>query len=202
MTGIISIQVFGSKVNYTIEFPNKNALHLTEIKADHGLCEIKSVEKKRYIASNIYFDESGECFYNEKRLNLQFLFDNNKIEMNYYSFIEMLNDIYDSEYVLPFKIIEEEEERKEEEKPLNKKRKFIEENDFIDNEIEKLKGKNRYYKTLFDCVICLDAKKDIFINGCKHLCMCKKCSVKIMLGKNPVCPICRKNIDEFIQVFF
>ena len=201
MDGVISIKVSGNTVNYTISFLNKNELKLTGLNPEIDLCKIKKTENQVNIASNIYFDENGECFYNEKKINYQFLYNDNKIEMDYTNFMELVNEIYNNEHVLPFEIIE----KKEEEKSLNKKRKtnsFIDENDFIDNEITKLKVKLEYYKNLFTCVICLNEKKDTVINNCNHLCVCKKCSKKLMVVKNPRCPICRKDINRLSQVFF
>ncbi len=173
---------------------------LTGIEPETDLYKIKKDETKIYIGSNIYLDENGGCFYNEKKLNVQFLYNDNKIEMDYYLFMELLHEIYNNEYILPFEFLIQKEEEEEENK--NKKRKIIEENDFIDNEIDKLRAEIEYYKNLFNCVICLDEKKDIVNNNCKHLSMCKKCSVKIMSQKKPMCPICRKNIDKLIQIFF
>lgn len=41
------------------------------------------------------------------------------------------------------------------------------------------------------CLTCLDARADVLLIKCKHLCLCQEC-VKKVQGK---CPICRESFD-------
>jgi hypothetical protein len=47
-----------------------------------------------------------------------------------------------------------------------------------------------------DCSICLNNRKSMMCYPCRHLCMCKDCSQNIKK-----CPLCRTNIESFIEVY-
>ena len=46
------------------------------------------------------------------------------------------------------------------------------------------------------CVVCLSAPKRCLLRPCKHVCACKACTNEL---KN--CPVCRKKIDNFEEVW-
>ena len=48
------------------------------------------------------------------------------------------------------------------------------------------------------CVICQEKEKSTLLLPCRHLCLCKDCSRRSELDK---CPLCRKGIDQKIDVF-
>ena len=48
------------------------------------------------------------------------------------------------------------------------------------------------------CVICQENEKNTLLLPCRHLCLCKECSRREELDK---CPLCRKGIDQKIDVF-
>ncbi len=48
----------------------------------------------------------------------------------------------------------------------------------------------------FSCVICQETKKDTVLLPCRHLCVCEKCCMGIL-----VCPLCRKKFSEIMTVF-
>lgn len=48
------------------------------------------------------------------------------------------------------------------------------------------------------CVVCLNAKKEIMITPCNHICLCEECAKKI--EKN--CPVCRTQISGRNKVFY
>lgn len=50
------------------------------------------------------------------------------------------------------------------------------------------------------CVICLTEAKDTMMLPCRHVCLCKYCSVQLGVGPNKNCPICRMAIKEFITL--
>jgi hypothetical protein len=47
-----------------------------------------------------------------------------------------------------------------------------------------------------ECVVCLERQKRVMLNPCKHLCCCKECSKKV-----DTCPLCRKKVEEKIDVY-
>jgi hypothetical protein len=51
------------------------------------------------------------------------------------------------------------------------------------------------------CSICLENKKDCLYHPCNHITNCFKCATKILENNKKECPICRKEIDYFEQVF-
>ena len=48
------------------------------------------------------------------------------------------------------------------------------------------------------CVICQESEKSVLLLPCRHLCLCKGCSRRSELDK---CPLCRKAIEQKIDVF-
>lgn len=56
--------------------------------------------------------------------------------------------------------------------------------------------KNNIFSSNFvDCIICMDADKNIIFYPCKHYYCCSKCSTNLKL-----CPICRNRIKLKIFV--
>ena len=49
-----------------------------------------------------------------------------------------------------------------------------------------------------NCVICMEEARTILFMPCRHLCACKKCSLKI----DDRCPICRNIIQDKQKVFW
>jgi hypothetical protein len=48
------------------------------------------------------------------------------------------------------------------------------------------------------CQICLDTPKDCLLEPCMHFCLCVRC---VKLLTEPKCPICRRQIDFYQNVF-
>ena len=51
------------------------------------------------------------------------------------------------------------------------------------------------------CVVCMDGKKEIFIDPCGHISVCRECINNIEQDTNK-CPICRGSITTYKQAFF
>jgi len=51
------------------------------------------------------------------------------------------------------------------------------------------------------CCVCLTAQKDTFAIPCRHQAMCYNCAVRIIDSNRPECPICRKPMQDVLQVF-
>jgi hypothetical protein len=51
------------------------------------------------------------------------------------------------------------------------------------------------------CVICLDRPRAVALmhGNSAHHCICRECAGT--LGLNDGCPICRKQIDRFVEIF-
>jgi hypothetical protein len=49
------------------------------------------------------------------------------------------------------------------------------------------------------CVICLENQRNAVFLPCGHLCVCISCTTSISLTE---CPLCRKRVDRFHQVYF
>lgn len=68
-------------------------------------------------------------------------------------------------------------------------------------EINELKLENKEYKEKIieqnECIICIENKLQIVFVPCGHICSCVECSKRLNQ-----CPICRKNIDSCLKIFF
>jgi len=51
-----------------------------------------------------------------------------------------------------------------------------------------------------DCVICLERSKSMACVPCGHYVLCKECSSEI-ISNSGICPICRRHIVQFIQIY-
>lgn len=51
------------------------------------------------------------------------------------------------------------------------------------------------------CAVCLERQKTTLFLPCKHLCACAECASKIFGSKKPVCPICRADVAETLDVY-
>jgi hypothetical protein len=52
------------------------------------------------------------------------------------------------------------------------------------------------------CVVCDDAKKQIILLPCKHMCLCKTCSDRCLFDTIKECPLCRAEIKDSMEVFW
>lgn len=50
------------------------------------------------------------------------------------------------------------------------------------------------------CVICQDREKTVVLLPCRHLCLCKSCSIHLKTYRT-ICPLCRRSFREAIQVY-
>eukprot|EP00092_Neocalanus_flemingeri_P024956 GFUD01027066.1.p2 GENE.GFUD01027066.1~~GFUD01027066.1.p2 ORF type:complete len:126 (-),score=47.03 GFUD01027066.1:409-786(-) len=50
------------------------------------------------------------------------------------------------------------------------------------------------------CTVCLDNPREVLLQSCGHVCMCKDCADRVRKGDNQ-CPICRKQIDKMQPAF-
>jgi len=50
-----------------------------------------------------------------------------------------------------------------------------------------------------ECVICMTELKDTILLPCRHLVVCKKCSVEVAL-RNKKCPVCRICITSVLNI--
>lgn len=50
------------------------------------------------------------------------------------------------------------------------------------------------------CVICQDRPKSILLLPCRHLCLCRNCIYHLRAYRS-ICPLCRENFRETIQVY-
>eukprot|EP01083_Nonionella_stella_P056546 148840_1 len=51
------------------------------------------------------------------------------------------------------------------------------------------KARNALLDRKFNCVVCLDAPKNILTNGCNHIVLCQACETKLVAK---ICPMCQK----------
>ena len=51
-----------------------------------------------------------------------------------------------------------------------------------------------------DCVVCWAHEKDVVCIPCGHVAMCKSCS-KAVMQQSGLCPVCRQEVREIIQLF-
>lgn len=53
----------------------------------------------------------------------------------------------------------------------------------------------------FECLVCMDGKREVAIDPCGHVALCKKCADRVMTSTRPKCPICRTRIVKMLRVF-
>ena len=54
------------------------------------------------------------------------------------------------------------------------------------------------------CIVCMEEEKSVLLMPCKHLCMCKGCTDKLVAqsGRHKaMCPVCRNLIIDTIEAF-
>ena len=54
------------------------------------------------------------------------------------------------------------------------------------------------------CILCMEDEKSVVLMPCKHLCMCKVCTDKLIAQsgrKKAMCPVCRNLIMDTIETF-
>ena len=54
------------------------------------------------------------------------------------------------------------------------------------------------------CIVCMEAEKSVGLMPCRHLCMCKGCTDKLIAQsgrQKAMCPICRNPIMDTIEMF-
>jgi hypothetical protein len=52
------------------------------------------------------------------------------------------------------------------------------------------------------CIVCEDAKKEVVLLPCKHLCLCKMCALTCLFKTLHECPMCRETIDDSMEVYW
>ena len=55
------------------------------------------------------------------------------------------------------------------------------------------------------CTVCMEDEKSVLLLPCKHLCMCKGCTNKLIAQsgrKKAMCPVCRNQIKHTIEDIF
>ena len=50
------------------------------------------------------------------------------------------------------------------------------------------------------CVVCMEREKKVLLLLCRHICMCKACTDKIV-GGSAQCPVCREHVVDSIEIF-
>ena len=50
------------------------------------------------------------------------------------------------------------------------------------------------------CVVCMEREKKVILLPCRHICMCKACTDKIV-GDSAQCPVCREHVVDSIEGF-
>ena len=57
------------------------------------------------------------------------------------------------------------------------------------------------------CIVCMEDEKSVLLMPCKHMCMCKGCTDKLIAQsfsggrKKAMCPVCRNPIMDIIEAF-
>ena len=54
------------------------------------------------------------------------------------------------------------------------------------------------------CIVCMEEEKSVLLMPCKHLCMCKGCTDKLIAQsgrRKAMCPVCRNLIMDTIEAF-
>ena len=70
----------------------------------------------------------------------------------------------------------------------------------VDNQLENQARQTGDEENL--CVVCDDAKKQIILLPCKHMCLCKTCSAQCLFITIKECPLCRTEIKDSMEVFW
>ena len=50
------------------------------------------------------------------------------------------------------------------------------------------------------CVVCISNPKTVLLLPCRHVCVCPECC-EAMLQMEPLCPLCRANVDTHLEIF-
>jgi hypothetical protein len=100
--------------------------------------------------------------------------------------------------------------------------------DYYNAEITELNNRVEYYKSKYEdlqmlenitdyylCNICYVNPKNLILNPCNHFSMCDKCYINLSKqiqnrsngdngnnGDNVYCPMCRKKVDNVINIFY
>lgn len=83
------------------------------------------------------------------------------------------------------------EKKQEEEKKPSKRKPPAEKN--------KASKKKKSIPTGSLCAICYEKQISVMVLPCRHVSMCSQCSIK--LESNAKCPICRKDVEESIEIY-
>ena len=54
------------------------------------------------------------------------------------------------------------------------------------------------------CVVCMEHEKSVVLIPCKHMCMCKGCTDKLIAQserQKAICPLCRDLIMDTMEIF-
>lgn len=98
----------------------------------------------------------------------------------------MLNKKYDA-------VFQSDEQKTEELKKAEKKRKKLA------KKLEDARERLNNVEGKQECVICMDAKITMAFMPCGHMCVCKECAEKY-IHATP-CPICRKPVGSYVEIF-
>jgi hypothetical protein len=52
------------------------------------------------------------------------------------------------------------------------------------------------------CIVCEDAKKEVLLFPCRHLCLCKMCASTCLFKTLHECPMCRETIGDSMEVYW
>jgi ATP-dependent DNA helicase PIF1 len=131
-------------------------------------------------------------------------FDPNRIRINkkVRDFYDMLDKQIDRQQEEKNEIVEcmKVEEKKQDIKRVKLRENIIEEKVNV-NKLDQINIFSEFeYKQDIEedklCVVCKENSKNVVLLPCRHMCLCKICSENINK-----CPICRKDINEYMQVF-
>ena len=50
------------------------------------------------------------------------------------------------------------------------------------------------------CVVCISNPKTVLLLPCRHMCVCPECC-RSMLQVEPLCPLCRANVETHFELF-
>ena len=70
-------------------------------------------------------------------------------------------------------------------------------------ELEVMEKNNAILRQLDErlCVVCMVHAKKVLLLPCKHMCMCKACTDKVLAGSGQ-CPVCREHVVDSLEAFF